>query len=113
MNRTAPPHVIIWLGACFAVWASALIVLYAVHALGCAFVWPAVPLRLGLGAVILVHLALLAAMWQHLAARFDGANDNDNDTLSFLLAASLWATIAAVVAVVFTLGPALFLTVCA
>ena len=110
MNRTAPPHLIIWLGAGFAVWASALVVLYALQAIGCAFVWLAVPLRLGLGAVILMHLAVLAAMWHRLATHFDGANDND--TLSFLVAASLWATIAAVVAVVFTLGPALFLTTC-
>jgi hypothetical protein len=110
VNRTASPHLLVWLGAGFAVWASALVTLYAVHAIGCAFAWPAALLRVGLSAVLLVHIAVLAAIWHQLANRPIGAEDGG--TSDFLVTVSLWATAAAIAATVLTLGPALLLTTC-
>ena len=111
MNRTARSYPIIWLAAGFVIWSSALVVLYAVHAIGCAFAWSAVPLRLGLAAVILVHLAAQAGIWHRLAARSSEVTDG-RGTLGFLITVSLWATIAAITATVLTLGPPLLLAVC-
>jgi hypothetical protein len=110
VNRTARPHVIVWLGAGFVVWSIALVALYALHAVGCAFAWPAVPLRVGLATVILVHLAALALIWHRLAVHPAGVMEDD--TLGFLVALSLCATIAATAATVLIFGPALLLTTC-
>lgn len=110
MNRIASPHVIAWLGAGFVVWLIALVTLYAGHAIGCAFAWPAFPLRVGLAIVILVNLVALALMWRRLAVRRAGVVDDD--TLGSLVAISLWATIAATAATVLIFGPALLLTTC-
>lgn len=110
MNRTASPYLLVWLVAGFAVWASALIALYAVHAIGCAFAWPAALLRVGLGAALLVHIAVLAAICHQLANRPVGATDGG--TRDFLVTISLWATFAAIAATVLTLGPSLLLTTC-
>ena len=110
MNRTASPLLLVWLGSGFVVWASALVALYAVHAIGCAFAWPAGPLRVGLGAVLLVHLAAIAAIWYQLINRPIGIRDGG--TRDFLVNVSLWATVAAIVATVLTLGPPLLLTTC-
>ena len=110
MNRTAPPRLLAWLGAGFVVWSSALVALYAVHAIGCAFFWRAGLLRLGLGAVILMHMTALAVMWHRLATRPDGVTDAG--TRDFLVTLSLWATIAAAATTVLSLGPTLLLTTC-
>jgi hypothetical protein len=110
VNRTASPHLLVWLGAGFAVWASALVALYAVQAIGCAFVWPAALLRVGLGAALLVHIAVLAAIWHQLANRPILATNGG--TRDFLVTISLWATVAAIATTVFTLGPPLLLTTC-
>lgn len=110
MNGAAPPRLLVWLGAGFVVWSSALVALYAVHAIGCAFAWRADLLRLGLGAVILIHIAALAMMWHRLATRPVGVTDGG--TRDFLVTLSLWATIAATAATVLILGPTLLLTTC-
>lgn len=110
MNRVAPSHVVAWLGAGFVVWSIALVTLYALHAIGCAFAWSAPPLRIALAAVILVNLVALALIWHRLAVRRAGVVKDD--TLGSLVAISLWATIAATAATVLIFGPALLLTTC-
>ena len=112
MNCSASPYPVVWLGAGFVIWSNALIVLYAVHAIGCAFAWAPVPLRLGLVTVILVHLVALAAIWRRLDVRSVKVTDG-GDTLGFFITVSLWTTMAATAATVLTLGPALLLTACA
>ena len=110
MNRTASPYLLVWLGAGFAVWASALVALYAGHAVGCAFAWHAASLRVGLSAALLVHIAVLATIWHQLANRPIRATDGG--TRDFLVTVSLWATVAAIAATVLTLGPPLLLATC-
>jgi len=110
VNRTASPYLLVWLGAGFAVWASALIAVYAVYSIGCAFAWPAALVRVGLGAALIVHIAVLAAIWHQLAYRPIRAMDGG--TRDFLVTISLWATVAAIATTVLTLGPPLLLTTC-
>lgn len=108
--RTVPPGRLWWLLAGFIVWCSALVVLYAVHAIGCAFGWPAGPLRLALAVVFFVHLAAIGWMWR----RFGGAGPDPalGRTGAFLHTAIVWTAIAAFVTTIFTLGATLLLTVC-
>ena len=110
MKRVPPAHVIVWLGAGFVVWSIALVALYSLHAIGCVFAWPVVLLRVGISTVILVHLAALALMWYRLAVYHVGLMHDD--TLGFLVALSLWTTIAATAATALIFGPALLLTTC-
>jgi len=109
-TRPVPPGYLLWLAAGFAVWCSALVVIYAVHAIGCAFAWSAGPLRLGLALVLVAHLTAIGWMWRHL-----GGADPSLDfgqTGAFLRKAVVWATIAAFATTIFTLGATLLLTVC-
>lgn len=62
--RPVPPRRLWWLLAGFGVWCSALVFLYAVHAVGCAFAWPAGTLRVTLVLVLLVHVAVIGWMWR-------------------------------------------------
>ena len=62
--RPVPPRRLWWLVAGFGVWCSALVFLYAVHAIGCTFAWPGGALRLALGLVLLAHLIVLGWMWR-------------------------------------------------
>ncbi len=105
-----PSRYLWWLAAGFGVWCSALVVLYAVHALGCAFVWSAGPLRLGLALVLFAHLAAIGWMWR----RLHGADPSLDfgPTGAFLHMAAAWATIAAFATTIFTLGATLLLTAC-
>jgi hypothetical protein len=110
--RTAPvsPRYLWWLAAGFLVWCSALVVIYAVHAIGCTFAWSAGVLRLGLAVVLFAHLAVIGWMWHRL-----GSADPSRDfgqTGAFLRIAALWATIAAFATTIFTLGATTLLTVC-
>jgi hypothetical protein len=109
-TRPVPPGQLWWLAAGFAVWCSALVVLYAVHGIGCAFAWSAGPLRLGLAVVLLAHLAVIGWMWRG----FDGADPglDFGRTGVFLHKAAAWIVAAAFVTTILTLGPALLLTVC-
>ena len=108
--RTVPTNRLWWLGAGFGVWCSALVVLYALHAIGCAFAWSAGPLRLGLGLVLLGHLGVIGWMWRdHWAASPDpGLGPTD----AFLHTVIVWTLIAALVTTLLTLGPALALATC-
>jgi hypothetical protein len=105
-----PPHRLWWLLAGFGVWCSALVFLYAVHAIGCAFAWPAGALRLALAVVLLVHLIAISWMWRdHRAASADPSLDS---TGTFLHTVIVWTLIAALVTIVLTLGPTLALATC-
>jgi hypothetical protein len=105
-----PPRRLWWLVAGFGAWCSALLFLYALHAIGCAFAWSAGPLRLGLAVVLLTHLILIGWMWRDLAAA--GPDPVFGETGTFLHMAAAWTVIAAFVATVLTLGPSLLLTLC-
>jgi hypothetical protein len=109
-GRIVPPNRLWWLGAGFGVWCSALAVLYALHAIGCAFGWSAGPLRLGLGLVLLGHLVVIGWMWRDLAAA--SPDPAFGRTGTFLHMMVIWTVVAAFVATILTLGPSLLLTLC-
>jgi hypothetical protein len=108
--RAVPPSRLWWLAAGFGVWCSALAILYALHAIGCAFAWPAGPLRLGLVLVLLAHLIVIGWMWRDLV-RADPAPAFGR-TGTFLHTLGIWTLIAAFVATALALGPPLLLSVC-
>lgn len=109
-NSSVRPGQLWWLAAGFVVWCSSLAVLYAVQAIGCAFAWSALPLRLSLGAVFIAHLAVIGWIWRS----FDGADGafDFGSTGMFLHTAVVWTTAAAFITTILTLGPPLLLTVC-
>jgi hypothetical protein len=108
--RPVPPNRLWWLVAGFGVWCSALVVLYAVHAIGCAFAWPAVALRLILALLLLGHLVVIVWMWRDQVA--SSADPGFGPTGTFLRTVAIWSLIAALVTIVLTLGPALALVTC-
>ena len=112
MSTRPVPASQLWLLALgFCIWCSALVFVYVLHSVGCTFGWPANAIRLGLGLVIFVHLALIGWLWRNYAGTDqDPALDR---TASFLNWVILWTLIAAFVTIIFTLGPALLLTTCA
>jgi hypothetical protein len=108
--RAVPPQRLCWLAAGFGLWGSALAVLYAVQAIGCAFGWPAGPVRLGLAALLVAHLIVIGSMWRALAA-----NDPDpifGETGTLLRRAAIWSVVAAFAATALILAPPLLLTLC-
>ena len=109
--NAVPPRRLWWLAVGFCVWGSALVVVYAVHAIGCAFAWPAGPLRLVLALAILAHVIAIGWMWRDLviASPEPGAGE----TVAFLRTVGIWTLIAALAAIVLTLAPVLLLTTCA
>jgi len=108
--RPIPPRRLWWLTAGFAVWCSALVFLYALHGIGCAFAWPAGSLQLGLAVALFVHLVVIGWMLRDITRT--GANSDFGPTGSFLHDAVTWTLIAALVSSVLTLGPPLLLTMC-
>jgi len=108
--RTVSPQYLCWLTAGFAVWGSALIALYAIHGLGCAFMWPAGPVRVVLALVLVAHLAVTAFMWRHLASASEGPHATA--TGDFVRTVAIWCVIAAFVTMIVTLAPPLVLTGC-
>jgi hypothetical protein len=109
-ERPVPSRHLWWLAAGFAVWCSALIALYALHAIGCAFAWSAGSLRLGLAVVLLAHLIVMGWIWRDITRA--GTDPDFGPTGTFLHGAVTWTLIAALVASVLTLGPPLLLTIC-
>ncbi len=108
--RPVPPRRVWLLAAGFGVWCSALVVIYALHAFGCAFAWPTGALRLSLGVALLVHLAVIGWLWRDYATT--SPDPAFGETGSFLHWVVVWTLIAAFVSAVLTLGPTLLLTVC-
>ncbi len=109
-RNTVAPRRLWWLGAAFVVWCSALVVLYALHAIGCAFGWSAVALRWGLVLVFLLHLAVISWMWLRFARRRpQGPPDG---TAAFVHDAIVWSSIAAFASMLLALGPSLLLKAC-
>jgi hypothetical protein len=100
-----------WLAAGFVVWCSALVFVYAIHAIGCAFGWSPGPLRLALALVILAHLVAICWMWRDLASA--GAAPRSSETGTFLRTVGIWSLLAALAAIVLTLAPVLLLKTCA
>lgn len=107
--RAVPPSRLWWLAAGFVVWCSALVFLYALHALGCAFAWPSGALRLTLVLVLAAHLIVIGWIGRA-CARADP--DASGEPATFLHSVIVWTTIAAFVATVLTLGPPLLLQSC-
>ncbi|MGB8434210.1 MAG: hypothetical protein WCE38_08125 [Burkholderiales bacterium] len=99
-----------WLAAGFGVWCSALVILYALHAIGCAFAWPVGPLRLGLVLVLLAHLIVIGWMWRAMART--GPDPDSGELGTFLQTVIVWTLIVAFVATILTLGPPLLVSVC-
>ena len=94
----------------FGAWCSALITVYVLHSVGCAFAWRRGTLRLTLGLAILAHLVLIGWLWRNYA--MTPADPALDPTGSFLHWVTVWTLLAAVVTIVFTLGPTLLLTSC-
>jgi hypothetical protein len=106
-----PPRRLWWLAGGFVVWCSALVFVYAIHAIGCAFGWSPGALRLALALVIVAHLVPIGWMWRDLASA--AAAPRSSQTGTFLRTAGIWSLIAALAAIVLTLVPVLLLKTCA
>lgn len=106
-----PPRRLWWLLAGFGVWCSALIVIYALHAIGCAFGWPAGPLRLALAVVIVAHVVAIGWLWRTLAST-PPPTARSSDTAAFVRTVGIWSLIAALATVVLSLGPVILLKTC-
>ena len=105
-----PPRRLWWLAVGFTIWCLALAILYALHAIGCAFGWPTGALRLTLAIVLLAHLVAIGWLWRYrAAARRDPGPEQIG---AFLHTVVIWTLIAALAATVITFGPALLLTTC-
>lgn len=108
--NVVPPRRLWWLLAGFSVWCSALVVIYTLHAIGCAFGWPAGSIRLALAVVIVAHVAAIGWLWRGLANASPTANSGD--TAAFVRTVGIWSLIAALATVVLTLGPVILLKTC-
>ena len=109
-TRAIRPHYLCWLMAGFAVWGSALVALYALHGLSCAFGWPTGPVRVALALVLMAHLAVIVWMWRHLASA--SQSPDAAATGDFLRTVAVWSMIAAFITMILTLAPPLVLTGC-
>lgn len=111
MSSCPLPASQLWLIALgFCVWCTALVLSYALQSIGCAFAWPAGILRLSLSSTIVAHLAVIGWLWRRCSRSVP--DPALGKTGSFLHWVIVWTLISAFVTVVFTLGPALLLTVC-
>ena len=98
------------MAAGFALWASCFAMLYAGHAFGCAQGWQdSVLLRAGLIVLWLAHLAALALLARHHHRLWRASNRLP----SFLAHIGFVLDLAAMVAVIWTGVPILFLRTCA
>ena len=109
---TVPPRTLLLLAIGFVLWSSALVSLYSVHAIGCAFAWPRAVLRAVLLSVAALHLVALAWMSSWCWRRWRSRQDDAPRSLLFLEVVGLGATIAALGASLFTVAPALVLKLC-
>lgn len=113
LNATPPatPKERLWLlGLGFGLWCSAIVIAYALHALGCAFGWRADLLRWGLGLVLLGHLLAIGWPWYHFLKT--PADPALGETGLFLHWVLIWTLAKAFIALVLTLGPIMWLATC-
>ncbi|BAN48687.1 hypothetical protein [Metapseudomonas resinovorans] len=109
-GRPIPPRLLWWLGAGFALWCTALVALYALHAIGCTFGWQTGALRLYLVLIFLAHLAAIGWLWRHFAKT--GPKAEHDRSGAFLHTVVIWTLIAALASTVIALGPSLLLRAC-
>lgn len=109
-THAVPPSRLWWLAAGFGVWFSALVILYALHDVGCTFGWSVGTLRSALVLVLLVHLIVIGVMWGALARSDPDPASGASGT--FVHEVIVWTLIAAFIATVLTLGPPLLLHRC-
>jgi hypothetical protein len=109
-TQVVPPSRLWLLALGYGIWCSALAMLYALHALGCAFAWPTAALRIVLAVVLLLHLVLIGGLWRAYAKR--SADAAYGATGLFFHEVALWTLVTAFVATVLTLGPTLLLATC-
>jgi hypothetical protein len=109
-SGVVPPRRLWWLAAGFGVWCSALVFLYALHAIGCVFAWPAGSLRASLVVAFVAHLAAGVWMWRKFAAA--GPDPALGATGHFLHEAIAWTALAAFASTLLILGPPLLLAAC-
>jgi hypothetical protein len=108
--RVVPPGRLWLLALGYGIWCSALVMLYALHALGCAFAWPSTTLRAVLALVFLAHLVAIGVLWRAYAhGQADAAYGAAG---RFFHEVALWTLATAFAATVITLGPTLFLATC-
>ncbi|MGY0569972.1 hypothetical protein ACTGJ9_001975 [Bradyrhizobium sp. RDM12] len=110
IERPISPGRLWWLAAGFAVWCSALVTLYAIHGIGCAFAWSTGSLRSWLAVALLAHLFVLGWMWRAIGRA--GSDSDVGPTGAFLHWAVLATLITSLVATVVTFAPALLLATC-
>ena len=106
-EKDIPFRQILWLALGFGLWFSALIVIYVLHSVGCAFGWPQGTIRLSVVLALVVHIALIGLLWRVQATR--APFGRKSAFLHWVIVATL---IAALAKIVFSLGPVLFLTMC-
>ena len=109
-ERPVPARHLWWLAAGFTVWCSALVTLYAIHGIGCAFAWSAGALRLWLAVALLAHLVVLGWMWYGISRV--APDPGFGSTGMFLYWAVTGTLITALVATAITFGPPLLLATC-
>jgi hypothetical protein len=109
-TRVVPPSRLWLLALGYGIWCSALVMLYALHALGCAFAWPTAALRIGLAVVLIAHLVAIGVPWRSYATR--SAEAAYGATGSFFHKVALWTLVTAFVATLLMFGPMLLLVTC-
>lgn len=108
--RPVPARDLWWLTWGFLIWASALVMVYTAHSLGCAFAWAPGSSRLILALIILVHMGLIGLLWRIQIRR--GPNPAYGRAGTFFYWVILATLASALIKIVFTLGPTLLLTAC-
>ena len=109
-SRPVPPRRLWLLSLGFGVWCLAIVVIYTLHAFGCAFAWSTGTMRLSFGLALLTHLAVIGWAWR--AYSRSGADQSFGPTGTFLRWVVVWTLVTAFVAVLMTLGPVLVLNTC-
>lgn len=116
MSALARPRGLLGLAAGFLAWSSAFLVLYGLHALGCAWGWdareagPASLLRLVLVGAWIAHLALLCGLVA--LSRRLGRDAGAGDAPRLLARATMALTLAALVATLWTGLPVVAYPLC-
>lgn len=106
--KAAPPRLLWWLALGFGLWSSAFVLLYGLHAIGCAYGWGGVALRLVMAGVLAAHLlALGVALARARATIWPGGGAG-----ALIGRVTVWTLWAAILAVVVTFTPGLALRAC-